>query len=93
MHVGILTLEFHLGEASSLKDKRRLVKSLLSRLRSRFNVSAAEVDALESWQRAVLGVVCVANDAAYLDEVMAAVARYVETDRSLQLQGYSTEII
>lgn len=93
MRVGLLTLELHLGEASSLKEKRRLVKSLLSRLRSRFNVSAAEVDALDSWQRAVLGVVCVANDAVYLDEVMAAVVRYIERDGSVQLTNYSTEVI
>lgn len=93
MHVGILTLELHMGEASSLKDKRRLVKSILGRLRSRFNVSAAEIDALDSWQRAVLGVACVANDVAYLNEVMAAVARYVETDRDVQLLGYGTEIL
>jgi len=93
MHVGILTLELYMGEASSLKDKRRLVKSLLGRLRSRFNISAAEIDALDSWQRAVLGVTCVSNDAVYLDQVMAAVARYVEADPDVQLLSYRTEIL
>lgn len=93
MRIGILTIELHLGEAASLKDKRRLVKSLLTRLRTRFNVSVAEIEAQEAWQTAILGVVTVANETSRADEVMAAIAEYVKNDPSVELVRYHTEIL
>ncbi|MFZ5898095.1 MAG: DUF503 domain-containing protein [Bacillota bacterium] len=93
MRVGLLTLELHLGEAASLKDKRRVVKSLTARLRSKFNVAVAEVGQQDSWQRAVLGVVTVSNDTAHIDRSLAAVVRYVEADRTCDLIGVESEVI
>ena len=82
MRVGILQVELALGHAQSLKDKRKVVKSILDRARGSFNVSAAEVDANDKWQRAVLGFSSVSNDAAYvrgqLDKLLDHLRRHPE---------------
>ena len=62
MFVGVLQVELSIPAAFSLKDKRRVVKSLLERLRREFSVAAAEVDALDTWNRAGIGIACVANE-------------------------------
>ena len=57
MPVGLLTLELHIAEAQSLKDKRQVLRSLKDRLRAKFNVAVAELDFEDKWQRSVVGVV------------------------------------
>jgi len=62
MIVGVLTVEFALFEAQSLKDKRRIVLSLKDRVRNHYNVSVAEVDHQDSLQRCMLGMAMVCNE-------------------------------
>ena len=62
IHIALLTLDLFIPEAQSLKDKRRVLKSLKDRLRQNYNVSVAEVGALDKWQRAVLALTAVSND-------------------------------
>jgi uncharacterized protein len=71
--IGVLTLEIHVEDSHSLKDKRHVVKSLKDRLRDRFNVSVAEIDGLESWQNSVLAAVTVSNDRVRAEQVLQAV--------------------
>ncbi len=66
VRVGIYTFELYLSSSSSLKDKRKILKSLKDRLRSKHNVSIAEVDGQELWQRSTLAVVSVSNSEASL---------------------------
>jgi hypothetical protein len=73
--IGVLTLELHIEDAHSLKDKRHVVKSLKDRLRERFNVSVAEIDHLESWQSSVVAAVTVSNDRVYAEQLLQAVER------------------
>ena len=61
-----------------MKGKRGILKSLLARLRHEFNVSAAEVDAHDAWQRAVIGVACVSVSSDYAHGLLQAVADAVE---------------
>ena len=68
--IGVLTLEIVVEHARSLKDKRSVVKSLKDRLRERFNVSVAEIDGMESWQRAVVAVATVAGDHGYAQALL-----------------------
>jgi uncharacterized protein len=92
--VGICTLELALEGVGSLKDKRRIVKSLTARLRREFNISVAEVGALDRWEWAVVGVACVSNDRDYVDGLLARVVRWVESSRmDLSLMDYQTEIL
>lgn len=80
MVVGVCTvqLEFY---AQSLKDKRSVIKPILARVRDRFNVSAAEVDDLEAWQRSTLAFACVSTDSAYAHGLLTKVITYIEQNR------------
>ena len=63
MTVGLCTVELYLPDGHSLKAKRQVLSSLKARLRDKFNVSVAEVGDLDLWQKAVLAIACVANEA------------------------------
>jgi uncharacterized protein YlxP (DUF503 family) len=78
MHVALLELDLHIPYAQSLKDKRMAVRSLKDRLRKRFNVSVAEVNHQDLWQRAGVGVVSVGPDATYLENQLALALEEVE---------------
>ena len=73
--IAFLTLELSIEAAQSLKDKRQVVRSLKDRLRSRFNVAVAELDASGLWNRATVGVVAVSDSRDYLDGLMRNVER------------------
>jgi uncharacterized protein YlxP (DUF503 family) len=73
--VGVLTLELHLEDSHSLKDKRHTVKSLKDRLRSKFNVAVAEIDYQDVWQRSLVSAVTVSGDHAHAEEVLQRVER------------------
>lgn len=63
MPIGSAIVELEIPASTSLKDKRRVVKSTTARLRQRYNLAVAEVDTLDEWRRATLMLVTVANDA------------------------------
>jgi len=92
MHIGILTLYLSIEQADSLKDKRGVVKSLLAHLRQKFNVSAAEVDDLDVWRRAMLGIAVVSNDPRYANQVLSQVVNHVERDLRVVLDDYGIEL-
>jgi hypothetical protein len=71
--VGVITFELTLDEAHSLKDKRHFVKGLKDRLRSRFNVSVAEIGYQDSWQRGLIAAAIVAPDRAFAEQVLQKV--------------------
>jgi hypothetical protein len=79
MHVGILEVQLELPGACSLKDKRRLVKGALQRIRQRFEVSAAEVAYQDRWRSAGLGFSVVGNDVPVLQRRLQQVAEFLET--------------
>jgi uncharacterized protein len=79
--VGLLTLELHIAEAQSLKDKRQVLRSLKDRLRSQFNVAVAELDFEDMWQRSVVGVVTLSNEEYHVEESLQKVL--AEADRIL----------
>lgn len=81
MVVGVCTLELDIPASQSLKDKRHVVKSLVTRVRQSFNVAIAEVDALDSWQRATLAIVCVSTDAEYAHGLLEKVVDAIERSR------------
>ncbi|MBV9479539.1 MAG: DUF503 domain-containing protein [Acidobacteria bacterium] len=73
--IAFLTLEFSIEAAHSLKDRRQVVRSLKDRLRASFNVSVAELDGAQLWNRATLGVVSISASRDYLDGLMKTVER------------------
>lgn len=81
MPIGLLTLEIHIADARSLKDKRQVLRSLKDRLRAHYNVAVAELDHQELWQRARVGVVSISGDGKHLEESLDAIA--AESERLL----------
>ncbi len=77
--IGVLTLEIHVEQSHSLKEKRHVVKSLKDRLRERFNVSVAEIDFLDSWQNSVIAAVTVANDRVRAEQILQAVEAHASS--------------
>jgi uncharacterized protein YlxP (DUF503 family) len=78
MPIGLLTLDIHILDAQSLKDKRQVLRSLKDRLRAHYNVSVAELAHQDTWQRSVVGVVTIASDAAFLEKSLAELSEESE---------------
>ncbi len=74
--IAYLTLEIRIEGAKSLKDKRQVLRSVKDGLRTRFNVSVADVDPSDAWQRATLGVVSISSSRDYLEGLMRNVERF-----------------
>jgi uncharacterized protein len=75
MPIAYLTLELRIEGAHSLKDKRQVLRSVKDRLRNTFNISIAEIDPADLWQRATLGVVSISDSRDYLEGLMRNVER------------------
>lgn len=94
MVIGVCILHLNIPTANSLKHKRRVVKSVMARLRNEFNISIAEVDGLDSWQSAVVAAVAVSSDRDYAHSLMTRVALWVERTRlDCDLVDYEIELI
>jgi uncharacterized protein YlxP (DUF503 family) len=91
MVVGLLTLELHFPGARSLKDKRQALRRLEDRLRNRFNVSVAEVEHQDLWQRARVAVVSVNTDHTHLESTLQGASAEAANARDVELLDASTE--
>ena len=91
MVVLVSEVELFLPEAPSLKQKRSVLTSLKERLHNRFNVSVAEVDHNDLWQRSTLAVAVVSNAGEHADQVIDKVVRFIESDGREQLIDLSVE--
>jgi len=94
MVVGILRLTLYVPGASSLKDKRQVLRKVIDRLRARFNVSVAEVGENDIWQRAVVGIAAISNDHSFVNEVLDKCARDAGNiaeilNREMEIETYS----
>jgi uncharacterized protein len=93
MPIGLLTLEIHISDAHSLKDKRQVLRSLKDRLRSRFNVAVAELDHQDTWQRAQVGVVSLSNDSAHLEQSLREALEESEQILGRDLVAHDLEVL
>lgn len=93
MVVGILTMDLLIPESNSLKDKRQVVKSLLDGIRNKYNVSAAEIDALDIWRRTVIGVACVSNDKSFANSVLNKVLDSVNANPRVSVESCQVEFV
>lgn len=93
MVVGLCTVELYLPDGHSLKAKRQVLSSLKTRLRGHFNVSVAEVGDNELWQKAVLGIVCIANETARANQVLDQALNTIRGTPSLELLRSRIEML
>jgi uncharacterized protein YlxP (DUF503 family) len=93
MFIGVLTLELHIHDATSLKEKRMVVNSMLDRIRARFNVSAAQIDDHDRWQSATLGIAAVSNDRTTANRVLNHVRDVAEGETRCDVVSCQIEIL
>ena len=95
MVVGVCTVTLVIHDSHSLKDKRQVLKSVIEKVRGRFNVSVAETGALDLWQRAEIGIAAVGNDKAFVNSVLDRALNFIEgmylaevTDSNIELLNF-----
>ena len=94
MVIGLCSIDLRLPGNGSLKDKRRVLKSLTARVHNQFNVAVAEVDNHDSWTAATLGIACVSTSAAHAHEILERVVTWIESSRlDLDILDYKIEIL
>ena len=94
MHVGVCQIELRMSASHSLKEKRHIIKSIVSQTRNKFEVAIAEVGHLDNWHMATLGISYVSNDARHVNEVLSHVVNYIQENRQeAELLNYSIEVI
>jgi uncharacterized protein YlxP (DUF503 family) len=93
MHIAILQFEVHIDDAQSLKDKRRVVRSIKDGLHKHHMVSVAEVAALDTWNLAIMGLVACNRSGAYLQEVMDNIVSKLQSRTDCRLGECSLEIV
>ena len=86
--VAVGTVELHLPDVGSLKGKRHVLKGLKDTLRRRFEISVAEVDHHDSWQRATLALACVSADSRHANEVISKALDFIEDN----VEGYVIDV-
>jgi hypothetical protein len=92
MQIGILAISLNLHAIASLKDKRKIVKSVIERLGSRFHCAAAEIDAQDSKLVARIGVAVVGNDRLFLNRQLDVIADFVRQDGRFYLGPIHREL-
>ena len=93
MVVGVCTVELWIPESQSLKDKRQVLHSLKDRLRGKFNLSIAEVDGQDLWQKAVLGMACVANDGSHVEQVLEQALNVIKSLPTIEVVRVHRELL
>ncbi|HYX48211.1 MAG TPA: DUF503 domain-containing protein [Ktedonobacteraceae bacterium] len=87
-------ITLHLPACHSLKEKRQVLQSIITRTRQKFEVAIAEVDEQDQWQIAKLGVSCVSNSSQHIDQILGRVQRFIEETRpDIIVTGAEVEII
>jgi len=94
MNVGICKITLRLPENSSLKGKRQVLKSIISRIQNRFNAAVAEIDGQDSWHTAVIGVCCISNDRRFTNRSLSKVVDFVaDSHIDAEMLDYEIEIL
>lgn len=85
MIVGTRVVTFFAANVHSLKEKRNIVKSLIARLRRRFNISVAEIDTMDKWQIITLGMACTSSSAEVCERELNAAVAYAEQNGEAEI--------
>ncbi len=93
MVVGTLKIEFYLAGNRSLKGKRKVVRSMVDKVKSRFNMSIAEVGSNDKWQKIELGISAVGNDRRHIDSSLNHVLGFLDSLCLAEIMNTEVEII
>ena len=92
MLVGVCAVELFLPESSSLKTKRVVLNSLKQKIRNKFNVSVAEVDHNDKWQRISLGISMISNERRFIDQTMSQIFKLMDRDGRIEVIDHLIEV-
>jgi uncharacterized protein YlxP (DUF503 family) len=92
MVIGLCTIELYIGGAQSLKDKRSILKSLMDRVKAHHNVSIAEIDKQDIWQRSTVAFACVANERKHTFQLLNSVVKFLEKQWEYEILDYWIEM-
>jgi uncharacterized protein YlxP (DUF503 family) len=90
--VGTCRVSLHIPDSGSLKAKRFVLRRLKDRVRNKFNVSVAEVDDFDLWQRATIGIAVVANEGHFANQVISNVIGLIESNGSINVIDIETDL-
>lgn len=93
VRVALGLVDLHIGEADSLKGKRHVLRGMKEKVKQRFNVSIAEVDHEDLWQRATLAIACVSNDARHANEVVSKAVNFIEALSDGEILDVRVEVL
>jgi hypothetical protein len=93
MVVGVCHLDIIVPEECSLKGKRKVIKSLMARVRDKFNVSIAEVGGYDLWQRTNIGICVVGNDRRFINTSLDKVIDFVEALGAIEVIRSNMEFV
>lgn len=92
MIVGTCQIEMLIYESNSLKEKRHVIKSIIERIKSRFNASVAEVEYMDLWNRSVIGVSVVSNSKTLCESSMAKIIDFIDNDERVEIINHIMEV-
>lgn len=93
MIVGTCQIEVIIYESNSLKEKRHVIKSIIERIKARFNVSVAEVDYHELWNRSMIGLAVVSNSKALCESSLIKIIDFVDNDERVEIINHFMEVL
>lgn len=93
MVVGLCTVELFVPGSQSLKDKRQVIHGLKDRLRGKFNLSVAEVESQDLWQKAVLGMACVSNENKHVNQVLDQALNLIKSLPGVEVVRIQLELL
>ena len=93
MFIGCLQVELLIPESTSLKEKRMVLSGLKQRLRNKYNISIAEIDYMDLWQRAALAAAMVSNRNQHVSQAMDKILNFIDDQDQVQVIDYQIEII
>jgi uncharacterized protein YlxP (DUF503 family) len=93
MVVGVETVELFIAASQSLKDKRQVLHSLKDRLHGTYNLSVAEVDGQDLWQKSVIGLACVANEARHVNQVLEQALNMIKSIPAIEVVRTRRELL
>jgi len=91
MIVGLLKIEIYIPVSASLKEKRMVLNSIRDRVRKKFNVSVAEIDYLDKWQRSLIAIAMVTAKKGFAEEVLTKIFQLLDSDLSFEINNYTIE--
>ena len=93
MVIGVATIELYLSDCQSLKDKRSITKSLIQRLRNKFNAAIAEVDDYKYWQKSTIGIAVIGGSTAHADSQLQSIVAFIEQQPMVLITNIETETL